>query len=128
MTFIVISLFFPTSQTNKEDTFRAIQSADRPNEVGIFLAKPLQYERVRVYTLTLQVRRISREGGIFLAKFFFRNLAHAPLACFSMAEEVEARGGRGLSPARPGLENFSPCPPLVGAHILAKNLDASLLI
>ena len=71
MIFIVNSLFFfSTFQTNKEDTFRAIQSADRPNEVGIFLAKPLQYERVRVYTLTLQVRRISREGGIYLAKFF----------------------------------------------------------
>ncbi len=44
-----------TEQTNKDDTFRALQTPDRPNAVDIHLAKPLQYERVAEYTLTLQV-------------------------------------------------------------------------
>ena len=57
---LILIIIIIKFQTNKEDTFRAIQSADRPNEVGIFLAKPLQYERVRVYTLTLQVRMMMK--------------------------------------------------------------------
>ena len=45
-----------TEQTNKHDTFRAIQSASDPNKVDIYLTKPLQYETVNKYMLTLQVR------------------------------------------------------------------------
>ena len=45
-----------TEQTNKDNTFRAVASTDRPNEVHIYLAKSLEYERVSEYSLTLQVR------------------------------------------------------------------------
>jgi hypothetical protein len=45
-----------TEQTNKGDTFRAVQSNSDPNAVSIFLAKPLEFEKVDEYTLTLLVR------------------------------------------------------------------------
>ena len=45
-----------TEQTNKGATFRAVQDADKENQVNIYLAKPLEYEKVSSYTLTLQVR------------------------------------------------------------------------
>ncbi|TRY62862.1 hypothetical protein TCAL_07709 [Tigriopus californicus] len=45
-----------TEQTNKDDTFRALASQSEPTAVHIYLAKPLEYEKVSEYTLTLQVR------------------------------------------------------------------------
>ena len=45
-----------TEKTNKDGTFRAVQSQDDPKAVNIYLAKALEYEKVSSYTLTLQVR------------------------------------------------------------------------
>ena len=45
-----------TEQTNKDATFRAVPNDKNPNQVDIYQAKPLQYEKVSYYTLTLQVR------------------------------------------------------------------------
>ena len=45
-----------TEKTNKDGTFRYVQSQDNLNEVKIFLAKTLVFENVNEYTLTLQVR------------------------------------------------------------------------
>ncbi len=45
-----------TEQTNKGDTFRAVQSNHEPNAVQLFVAKSLDYEKVDEYTLTLLVR------------------------------------------------------------------------
>ena len=45
-----------TEQTNKEATFRAVVSPDNQNQVDIYQAKKLEYERVNSYTLTIQVR------------------------------------------------------------------------
>ena len=45
-----------TEQTNKGATFRAVQDPDKENQVNIYLAKPLEYEKVSSYTLTLRVR------------------------------------------------------------------------
>jgi len=44
-----------TEQTNKGTTFRAVQDSENQQRVNIFLAKPLEYEKVQEYTLTLQV-------------------------------------------------------------------------
>ena len=45
-----------TEKTNKDGTFRAVQSPDDPKVCNIYLAKALVYEKVNEYTLTLQVR------------------------------------------------------------------------
>jgi len=45
-----------TEQTNKAATFRAVPDPENQNQVNIYLAKPLEYEKVNSYTLTLQVR------------------------------------------------------------------------
>ena len=45
-----------TEQTNKEATFRAVVNRDNQNQVDIYQAKKLEYERVNEYTLTIQVR------------------------------------------------------------------------
>ena len=45
-----------TEETNKAATFRAVPDSDEQNQVNIYLAKPLEFERVDTYTLTLQVR------------------------------------------------------------------------
>ena len=45
-----------TEQTNKGNTFRAQPDPHDSNAVQIFLAKPLEYEKVSEYTLTLQVK------------------------------------------------------------------------
>jgi len=45
-----------TEKTNKDQTFRAVQSTRDPSTVAIYLAKPLSYEKVNEYMLTLQVR------------------------------------------------------------------------
>ena len=45
-----------TEKTNKDGTFRAKQDSDDPKSVNIYLVKPLEYEKVNSYTLTLQVR------------------------------------------------------------------------
>ena len=45
-----------TEQTNKGATFRAVQDPNKENQVNIYLAKPLEFEKVSSYTLTLQVR------------------------------------------------------------------------
>ena len=45
-----------TEKTNKEGTFRAVPNQNNPRAVSIYLAKPLFYEKVNEYTLTLQVR------------------------------------------------------------------------
>ena len=45
-----------TEKTNKDGTFRAVQDTTDPKAVSIYLAKPLEYEKVSSYTLTLQVR------------------------------------------------------------------------
>jgi len=44
-----------TERTNKENTFRAVEDLDKENQVHIHLAKPLEYEKVSSYTLTLRV-------------------------------------------------------------------------
>jgi len=46
----------PTVRTNKEATFRAVVNLDNQNQVDIYQAKKLEYERVDEYTLTIQVR------------------------------------------------------------------------
>ena len=45
-----------TEQTNKEATFRAVPNEKNQNQVDIYQAKQLQYEKVNSYTLTIQVR------------------------------------------------------------------------
>ena len=45
-----------TEKTNKDGTFVAKQDTQNPNSVQIYLVKPLDYEKVQSYTLTLQVR------------------------------------------------------------------------
>lgn len=45
-----------TEQTNKAATFRAVADPENQKLVNIYLAKPLEYEKVNSYTLTLQVR------------------------------------------------------------------------
>ena len=45
-----------TEQTNKAFTFRAVPDPENQNQVNIYLAKPLEFEKVNSYTLTLQVR------------------------------------------------------------------------
>jgi len=45
-----------TEQTNKAATFRAVPDDEVQNQVNIYLAKPLEYEKVNSYTLTLQVK------------------------------------------------------------------------
>jgi len=47
-----------TEQTNKAATFRATQDRNNQQQVNIYVAKPLEYEKVQSYTLTLQVRNI----------------------------------------------------------------------
>ena len=43
-------------RTEQAATFRAVPDPENQNEVIIYLAKPLEYEKVNSYTLTLQVR------------------------------------------------------------------------
>ena len=45
-----------TEQTNKGNTFRAMPDPHDQNAVLIFLAKPLEFEKVNKYTLTVQVK------------------------------------------------------------------------
>jgi len=45
-----------TEQTNRGATFRAVQDPVKQNLVKIFVTKPLVYEKVSSYMLTLQVR------------------------------------------------------------------------
>jgi len=45
-----------TEQTNKEATFRAVPNEQNQRQVDIYQAKPLQFEKVNQYTLTIQVR------------------------------------------------------------------------
>merc|ERR1719342_1618590 len=45
-----------TEQTNQQATFRAVLNDKYENQVDIYQAKQLQYEKVNKYTLTIQVR------------------------------------------------------------------------
>ena len=45
-----------TEQTNKEATFRAVVNRDRQSQVDIYQTKKLEYERIKEYRLTIQVR------------------------------------------------------------------------